>query len=516
MIYAFEKYLLDSNRRELRRAGNVVSIEPQVFDVLELLVRAHPSMVSRKELIAKVWDGRIVSDSTISSRIAAARAAIGDSGNEQRLIQTFSRRGFRFVGSVRMQQQVELTSVEAELKLQGKPSIAVLPFANIPQDDRKHQEFVHGIVEDITTDLSQFRWLAVVARNVSCAHKGWAVDIKEGGRDLGAHYLLEGSVRREDNRLRVTTRLIEPTTGAHLWAKRFDQEDNDYFELQDQITSNVIGAIALKLEEIEIDRACRSSPETPNPVHCYLRGLGHVYQWSKDGISDAPCMFQKAIELDAEFAPAYGMAAYCYVQRKSYGWFGDRPKENAECELLARKAAALAKSDAVALSKAAHAIASVVGDLDSGAIFVDRALKLNPKLGAAWYVSGWIRLFLGKPEEAMEHLARAISLSQADPLIFKMYAALGYAYFLTGRYDDAAALTLNALGARPSYLTAMRGAAASHALAGRIDKARSLIGHVHERDPTLRVSNLSDLIPFSREQDLARWRDGLRKAGLPD
>jgi TolB-like protein/Tfp pilus assembly protein PilF len=523
LIYGFEECLLDSDRRELRRAGAVVSIEPQVFDVLEFLIRTHPRIVNKAELIANVWAGRIVSDSTISSRISAARAAIGDSGKEQRLIQTFSRRGIRFVGSVRMHQESTLVFVETnERELPGqllaqtvKPSIAVLPFTNIPEDDRKHQEFVHGIVEDITTELSQFHWLSVVARNIGCAYRDWAVDIKRDGRDFGVHYVLEGSVRRRDNWQRVTARLIDTTTGAQLWAKRFDLEDDDYFELQDQITSNIIGAVASKLEEIEICRACRHSPHTLNPVQCYLLGLGHIYRWSRDGINDALGMFHKAIQLDREFAPAYGMAAYCYVQRKSYGWVSNRPQENTECEILARKAAALAKDDAVALSKAAHAIASVVGDLDSGAVFVDQALRLNPNLGAAWYVSGWVRLFLGRPDEALEHLGRAIRLSPSDPLIFKMRAALGYAYFLVGRYDDAAALNLAALGARPSYLTAMRGAAAGHALAGRLGEARRLIAQVHERDPTLRIANLPNLIPFSRAQDVARWTEGLRKAGLP-
>jgi tetratricopeptide (TPR) repeat protein len=328
--------------------------------------------------------------------------------------------------------------------------------------------------------------------------------------------VLEGSVRRQDKHLRVVARLIDATTGVYLWARRFDFAYGDHFKIQDRISSDVVGAIASRLEEIEIDRACRNSLERLNPVECYLRGLGQVYQWNRGGINKALSMFHKAIELDPEFAPAYGMAAYCYVQRKSYGWIGNRQQENTECEQLARKAAALAKNDALTLSKAAHAIASVVGDVDSGAVFIDQALRTNPNLGAAWYVSGWIRLFLGRTQVATEHLGRAIRLSSCDPLIFKVRAALGYAHFFAGRYDEAAALTLTALRARPGYLTAMRGAAASHALAGRLDEARSLIARMRTRDPALHISNLADLIPFSREQDLARWTGGLQKAGLPD
>jgi len=524
LTYTFEDYSLDSTRRQLRRGSTVVSIEPQVFDVLELLVRAQPSIVTKNELIATIWDGRFVSNSTITSRISAARTAIGDNGKEQRLIQTFSRRGFRFVGAVRIEQESKRpTAKSSQHLLQGnlvaqfnKSSIAVLPFANIPEHDRKHQEFVYGIVEDIRAELSQFCWLSVVAHSALNPHEGWTVDIKQGERDSTVHYVLEGSIRKDDKRLRIVARLIDAPTGVYLWARRYDLEHGDDFKAQDQITADVVGAITPKLEKIEIDRACRNSLERVNPIQCYLRGLGQVYQWSRDGITNALSMFHKANELDPEFALAYGMAAYCYVQRQSYGWIGNRQQETTECETLARKAAALAKNDALTLAKAAHAIASVVGDLDSGAVFVDQALRANPNLGAAWYVSGWIRLFLGRTKESTEHLERAICLSSCDPLVFKVRAGLGYAYFLAGRYDEAAALTLNALGARPGYLTAMRGAAASHALAGRLDEARKLIARMHARDPALRVSNLSGLLPFSRKQDFARWTDGLRKAGLPD
>jgi len=209
------------------------------------------------------------------------------------------------------------------------------------------------------------------------------------------------------------------------------------------------------------------------------------------------------------------MAAYCYVQRQSYGWIVDRAGETAECARLARQAVELAKDDAVALAKAAHAIASVGGDVDGGAVFIDRALALNPNLPAAWYVSGWIKLFRGEQQPAVEHLVRAMHLSPFDPLIFKIQAALAYAYFFTGRYDEASATAASALHARPRYLTALRGAAASHVLAGRVEDAHRLMSHMHDLDPTLCVANLMDLLPFQRSQDFGKWADALRRAGLP-
>ena len=176
----------------------------------------------------------------------------------------------------------------------------------------------------------------------------------------------------------------------------------------------------------------------------------------------------------------------------------------------------MAGDDAVTLTKAAHAIASVVGDVDSGFVFIEQALRHNPNLAAGWYVSGWLRLFLGEPEVAVEHLAHAMNLSPLHPLIFKMQSAIAYAHFLAGRYDEASVAAENSLRARPNYLTAVRGAAASHALAGHLDRARTLMAHMRQRAPALHISNLTELIPFRRAGDFARWAEGLHKAGLPD
>jgi TolB-like protein len=521
VIYDFENFSLDAERRELRRAHSLVPIEPQVFDLLQYLIRNRERVVSKDDLIGAVWNGRIISDSTLSSRITAARHAVDDRGKDQRLIRTVARRGFRFIGDVteRTGRDVEATSTGGQApapsaQVSGKPTIAVLPFANNSQHPEQ-EEFVNGLVEDITTELSQFCWLSVIARSLSFAHKGWAVDIRHVRRELGVHYVLEGSVRKADGRARVTARLIDTMMGAHLWANRFDVWHGDIFSLQDEITASIVSAIGPKLEQVEIESAGRKPPEALESLHCYLRGMGNVYQWSKDGIDGALSLFHKAVEIDPEFASAYGMAAYCYVQRTSYGWIADRMRESAECARLARRAAELANDDAAALSKAAHAIASVAQDIDSGAVFIDRALKLNPKLPAAWYVSGWMRLLLGEPEVASEHLTKAIRLGPFDPLIFKMQAALAYAHFFSGRYDDASAMAASALRARPNYLTALRVAAASHALAGRLDKGRNLMTHMRRHDSALRISNLKDLIPFCRSADFARWMDGLQRAGLP-
>lgn len=512
MVYTFDGYSLDPTTRELRRNGEVVAIEPQVFDVLECLVRNHERIVSREVLIAEVWGGRIVSDSAVSSRISAARRAIGDASKSARLIKTISRRGFRFVGAVVEPEQTDRLNVIAPPSF--APAIVVLPFVSL-LGKRAEDELVRGIVEDLTTALAQVPWLSVTSRSQSSNYQGWAVDVRQVGRELLVNYLIEGSVRRSSGIVRVTCRLIDATDGTQIWAHHFDIKGTA-LGLQDEVVSNIVCVVSSLLEQSEIRRVKGCPPDSLNFAQRYLRGLGNLYQWDRDGIETALRVFREAIAVEPEFGPAYGMAAYCYVQRQSYGWIIDRAKENAECERYALTAAELGKRDGFTLSKAAHAISSVVGDLDSGAILIERALDMNPRMIGPWYVSGWINLFLGRVELATEHLMTAIEINSSDPLIFKIRAALAYAHLLDGHYDEGSKQALRALAVRPGYLTAIRGAAAGLALAGRRDDARQLIRIMQEQDPSVRLSNLSGLLPFQRKRDIALWTDGLQRAGLPD
>src|SRR5258706_7690539 len=265
--YLFEEYAFDTDRRELYRGADVVTIAPQVFDLLDYLIRNRDRVVSKDDLINAIWNGRIVSDGALTTRLNVARSAIGDSGDEQRLIKTLPRKGFRFVGTVREGQgppgsEVAGNPVEQlkpALTLPNKPSIAVLPFANLSSDSEQ-ENFADGVVEDITMALSLFRWLFVIARSSSFTYKGRAVDVKQVGRELGVRYVLEGSVRKAGTHIRIAGQLIDAKTGAHLWAGRFDGTLEDMFDLQDHVTSSVVGAIAPKLQR-EIKRARRKPTE---------------------------------------------------------------------------------------------------------------------------------------------------------------------------------------------------------------------------------------------------------------
>ena len=270
MRYLFEEYAFDTDRRELHRGSEVVSVAPQVFDLLDYLIRNRERVVSKDDLINAIWNGRIVSDAALTTRLNAARNAIGDSGEEQRLIKTLPRKGFRFVGTVREEAQrpesaaITDSQVEAPnpiLTLPDKPSIAVLPFTNLSSDPEQ-EYFADGMVEDIITALSRFRSLFVIARNSSFTYKGKAVDVRQVGRELGVRYVLEGSVRKAGGQVRVAGQLVDATTGTHLWADRFDGAAEDIFDLQDQVTVSVVGAISPQLEPAEIDRARRKPPES--------------------------------------------------------------------------------------------------------------------------------------------------------------------------------------------------------------------------------------------------------------
>ena len=401
------------------------------------------------------------------------------------------------------------------LTLPDKPSIAVLPFQNM-SGDPEQEYFADGVVEDIITALSRIRWLFVIARNSSFTYKGRAVDVKQVGRELGVRYVLEGSVRKAANRVRVTGQLIDVSTGAHLWGDRFEGALEDIFDLQDQVTTSVIGAIAPQLEHAEIERAKRKPTDSLDAYDYFLRGMANYYGRTREAINEALPLFYKAIELDTNFASAYGMAAWCYAWRKINGWMTDRIQEIAETGRLARRAAELGPDDAVALSRGAHALAYVVGDLDAAATFADRALALNPNLAGAWYASGWVRVFLGETDVAIKHFGQAMRLSPLDPHSIGMQAGTAFAHFLAGRFDEASLWAGKAMWENTNYLTTLVIAAASNALAGRPAEAQKTMVRLRELDPALRVSNVKDWAAFRRPEDLARLEEGLRKAGLPE
>ncbi|RWD40298.1 BTAD domain-containing putative transcriptional regulator [Mesorhizobium sp.] len=399
-----------------------------------------------------------------------------------------------------------------------QPSIAVLPFQNL-SGDVEQEYFADGMVEDIVTALAHFRHLFVVARNSSFAYKGRSIDIKQVGRELGVRYVVEGSVRRASDRLRIAGQLIDTSTGAYLWADRFDGTLAEVFDLQDQVASSIVGAITPKVEEAEIERAKRKPTESLDAYDYYLRGLAVFDRTVNDqtAIDEALQLFKAAIARDPEFAAAYARAARCYATRKSNGWMVDRAEEVAEAVRLARRAVELDRDDAIALSHGGYVLGYVGGELKNSAVCIDRALVLNPNLAAAWGLSSWVRACFGEPDRAVEHAAGAMRLSPLDPRLFAWQFCTGLAHFCAGRYDDAVEWAESSLRSQPNYASAMRVAAVGHALAGRLLEAQQMMARLCAFDPSLRLSSLAEVLPpFHRPDDRSRYIEGLRKAGLPD
>ena len=398
-----------------------------------------------------------------------------------------------------------------------RPSIAVLPFQNM-SGDPDQEYFADGMVEEITTALSRFHWLFVIARTSTFTYKGRTIDVKQVSRQLGVRYVLEGSVRRSGNRVRIAGQLIDASTGAHLWADRFEGSLENIFELQDQVASGVVGAIDPKLLAAEMARVRCKAPADLNAYDGFLRASDQIYRWTIESHEEALRLLYQTIELDPNFAAAYGLATHCYCFRKSYGpWDLGQEFSIAETRRLARRAVELGKDDALALCFAGYALAYVVRELEDGASFIDRALALNPNLARAWNFSGWVRIWLGHPEIAIEHLALAMRLSPLDPAFHAMQAATASAHFFAGRYDEAASWAQRALREQPNNLDVIGLLAMSDALAGRLEKARAGMTRLVQLSPGRRLSNIADRMPpYRRPEDRAKVLEAARKAGLPE
>lgn len=407
------------------------------------------------------------------------------------------------------------SNASAPFALPDKPSIAVLPFQNM-SGDPEQEYFADGMVEDIITALSRFKSLFVIARNSSFTYKGKAVDIEQVGRELGVRYVLEGSVRKAGGKVRITGQLIDVATGAHVWADKFDGSLDDVFSLQDNVTTNVVSTIYPKIERAEIERSKAKSTENLLAYDYFLRGLSNYYQLSKSASEEAIVSFEKAIELDPNFARAIAWLAGVYTQRKSQGWMIDEQREAAEGARLSRRTIDLAVDDAQLLAGCAINIAYLSGDVDTSITFVDRALQLNPNQGFNWMCSGIIRLYAGETQLAIEHLLHGLQLSPLDPLNATLMCNLAYAHLFQAKYVRAVNWAEKALADRPDFLSALRPLASASALAGDIEKANQTVRRIQNLQPTETIAKILELIPFRKMSDREQLKLGLRLAGLPE
>jgi TolB-like protein/tetratricopeptide (TPR) repeat protein len=505
----FGEFRLDPVRAEFTRSGDPVALRPKTYALLGLFAASPGKVLGKDELLAALWPNVVVAEGSLSQCVTELRAALGEDGAN--LIRTVARQGYRFDAEVLADPAPELGPPE------DKPSIAVLPFQNLSGDPERDY-FADGLVQEIITALSRQRSLFVIARNSSFVYKGRAVDVKQVGRELGVRYVLEGSVRREGDRVRISGQLVDASTGAQIWGDRFEGGMEDIFDLQDRITSSVVVAIWRKLEYAEIERAKRKRPGNLHAYDYYLRGLALYYQMnSRERTAEALGLFEKAIELEPEFALAYAAAANCYGLRKASSWMIDAASEVREAERLARQGVALGRDDAFVLGACGSALAYVVGDLDAGAALLDSALALNPNLADAWMWGGWIKIWLGEPDEAVARFERAVRLSLIGLRTYGLRYAMAHAHFFAGRYEEASSWAAMAMRNRSDIQPVLLIDAASNAFADRSARARKSMARLRELYPALRLSNVRHVLgPYRRTEDVAKYTEGLRRAGLPE
>jgi TolB-like protein/class 3 adenylate cyclase len=406
-------------------------------------------------------------------------------------------------------------SVGAPLPLPDKPSLAVLPFQNLT-GDAEQEYFVDGMVEEITTAIARLPWLFVIARNSAFTYKGKPVDVKQVARELGVRYVLEGSVRRAGNRVRITGQLIDTTTGAHIWADRFDGALDDIFDLQDQVASSVAGAIEPKLRQSEIERASRKPTANLTAYDLYLRALAQSYRYTEEGLAEAVALARQALAIDPSYAPAAALAGWCRVLQRAQGWGPLSAEDIAEACRLARQALEAERDDAETISQAAYTLFFLAGEAAMAAAALDRALALNPNSARAWMMRGNIHACRNQPEAAIEATERARRLSPFDPHISFYAVTIAIAHLAARRFEQVIEWADRALHDQPRTVPGMRIKVVANAHLGRLDKARAELSRVRAIDPKLTIAGYRAYAHFQAPEVLELFVTGLRLAGLPE
>jgi TolB-like protein/class 3 adenylate cyclase/predicted ATPase len=473
---SFGRFRLDLARRELRRDQSPVRLGSRALDILCVLASAGGEVVSKDELMERVWAGVVVEEHNIEVHISALRRALAEDGDRESRIVTVPGRGYRLLGAPKPP-AVDNPAAEPSVPVADEPSLAVLPFLNL-SGDPEQEYFADGMVEEITTALSRIRWLSVTARNSSFTYKGQHVDVKRVGSELGVRYVLEGSVRKSSNRVRITCQLIDAGTGAHLWADHFDGSLEDLFELQDRVASSAAGAIEPTLEAAEIRRSDQRPTQDLTSYDLYLRALKHHRSYEKDRLLEALDLLGRAIERDPVYGRALVLAAYCHAQLDLNDWMDDREANRCLGLDLTRRALRVGADDPDVLAPAAYLLGHFGEDIHAAIGLMDRALASRPSFAHGWFWSGWLRLFAGQPDLSIEHFERGRRLSPRDPLEPRSLTGIAFAHFFNRRFDEAARLLLRSLQELPNRATAHHFLAACYAHLGRLDEAHAIVARL--------------------------------------
>ena len=516
MIFSFGDCEIDVERREFRRAGATVHVEPQVFDLLVHLVQNRDRVVTKDDLIAAVWQGRIVSDSTLTSRINSARKAVGDTGDQQSLVRTVARKGFRFIGKLRDEPAATPSAAPGQssrpvLPLPDRPSIAVLPFVNM-SGDPEQDYFSDGISEDIITALSKLRWFFVIARNSSFVYKGKSVHLKQIADELGVGYVVEGSVRKAGDRVRITAQLNDVATGGHIWAERYDRSLADVFAVQDEITEAIVAAIEPQLYAAENFRAQRKAPDSLDAWDLVMRALSHYWRVTRQDNVVAQALLEKAISIDPNYGQALGVLATSYTFTAHMGWM-DMKSTMAKAEGAALAAIHADSEDPWAHNALGHVYLFARRFDDSLAEF-ETALRLNPNFALAQGFYGLSLAYSGRWQEADEAARRAIRLSPRDPYLGVYYGIVAYAQYIARNYDEAIEFSRQAIRQRSDFVGGHRVLVAAAGMAGDADLAQSALAELKRVQPNVSLEWIAANMPIRHDAEREHYLEGFRKTGL--
>ena len=541
--YLFAEFEIDLGQQELRRLGQAVHIEPQVFDLIVHLVRNRDRIVSKDELIETIWNGRIISEAALSSRINGARRALGDNGSDQAMIRTLHKRGFRFVGDVeaieapmtdaaarpvpdapgRVAGRVSVASevsrlgdvVSETVKAEAvtRSSIAVIPFGNM-SDDPENDYFSYGLTEDIIRLLARNRWLSVISRHSTIAFQGRVVDAREIGELLGVRYVMVGSVRKNRDAVRITAELVRAADGQQLWADKYDLQLEYIFDIQEEMARQIAATIEPELSKVEQQLAARKAPESLDAWDCYQRGLWNFWRFTTPGFDSAESYFQRAIAADPNFARGHGALSYVNLQRA----FIDEPNDRAvrlETALRqARHAVALDELDCFCHCALGRALC-LTNQNDDAMAALDVSLELNPSFAQAYFAQGFNLLWYGREIEAETLLDRALTLSPRDSHITAFHHVRSWAHFSLGEYDIAVEFARRATRQPNATYQTFATLAASLGLLGDRAQAETVAAELLQRKSNYSIEKARQEFFFCNDPGFVnRFVEGLRVAGI--
>jgi len=518
-------WIVNPSTNRMSLGSDVVKLEPKVMQVLVYLVDHHGQTVTRDELASAVWSGTVVGDDAVTNAIIKLRKAFGDDSRSSQIIETIPKRGYRLMASVKRPSGEE-SATAPEIPSAGaaadsaepqtaRPTIAVLAFRNL-SGDAAQEYFSDGITEDITTALSNTGWYYVTARHSAFSYKGKAIDVRQVGKELGVQYILEGSVRRVGDKLRVTADLIETENGRHIWGNRYDGTLADVFDFQDQITETIVGTVEGMFQRAEGERASHKRPESMEAYDYLLRGLAYMNKLTPEDTQAALRHFYKAIEKDPGYGRAYAYAFWCYRRQVQVSGMILSNEERAEAIRLMNAGLKADRDDPVVLWQAATLKLYFERDFDGALALVERSLSIDPNSPRAWNSSAMTHGFMGDSETARKHAEHVLRISPRNPTHWVTYTQIAEADLQEGRYQEATESAKKALRLNNYMIQAHLILAASCAHLQRLDEARAAVKQSLKLNDRLTITRLDEFFPIARYKNLDAYLEGLRKAGLPE